>query len=106
MEGIGGTPKTLRRYYKMGEAISKNHSAIRNESKKIIWKTSLNFKEGEKRENTVRDSETCTRGYTWIQTSQVLEAYKELPKSETFELILTLWHIPVEKGPNVLKAQK
>ena len=36
MEGIGGTPKTLRRYYKMGEAISKNHSVIRNERKKII----------------------------------------------------------------------
>jgi len=36
MEEISGTPKTLRKYYKRGEAISKNHSAIRNESKKII----------------------------------------------------------------------
>ena len=90
MEGISGIRKTLRRYYKREEAISKNHSAIRNESKKIIRKTSLNFKKGEKRENTVRDPKTGTRGYTWIQTSQVLEAYKELPKFVTFELIWTL----------------
>ena len=36
MEGISGTPKTLGRYYKKGEAINKNHSIIRNNSKKII----------------------------------------------------------------------
>ena len=36
MEGISGTPKTLGRYYKRGEAISKNQSTVRNESKKII----------------------------------------------------------------------
>ena len=36
MGGISGIPKTLIRYYKMGEAISKNHSVIRNERKKII----------------------------------------------------------------------
>ena len=40
-----------------------------------------------------------------IQTSQVLEAYKELSKSVTFELIWTLWHILLEIGPNVLKTQ-
>ena len=37
-------------------------------------KTPLEFKNGEKRENSMRDPKTDTRGYTWIQTSQVLEA--------------------------------
>jgi len=35
-----------------------------------------------------------TFGFKRIQTSQVLEAYEELSKSVTFELIWTLWHIP------------
>ena len=47
-----------------------------------------------------------TLGFKVIQTSQVLEAYKELSKSMTFELIWNLWRIPVEKGPNVLKLKK
>jgi len=50
----------------------------------------LNFKKGENRENTVRDPGKGTRGDTWIQTSQILETYKALSKSVTFELIWTL----------------
>ena len=34
MEEINSTPKALGRYYKGGEAISKNHLAITNESQK------------------------------------------------------------------------
>ena len=69
-------------------------------SEKLFWIS----KNEKKKDNTVRDPKTGTRGYTWIQTSQVLEAYKELPKSMIFEFIWTLWHIPVEKGPNGLKT--
>ena len=46
-----------------------------------------------------------TLEFKGIQTSQVLEAYKELSKSVTFELIWISWHIPVKNRFNVLKIQ-
>ena len=43
---------------------SKNQSAIVNESEKRPQKTPLEFKKGKKRENSMRDLKTDTRGYT------------------------------------------
>ena len=60
--------KPLKCTIKGDEAISKNHSTIRNQSKKILCKTSLKFKKKKKKEeNTVKDPEIDTKGYTWIQ---------------------------------------
>jgi len=51
----------------------------------------------------VRDPKISARGYTWIQISQVLEAYKELSKFVTFEFIWTLWHIPARNRTQCTK---
>ena len=46
-----------------------------------------------------------TLGFKGIQTSQILEVYKELSKSMTFELIWTSWHIPTRNRTRCIKTQ-
>ena len=74
MEEINGTLKTLGRLYKREWSQQQKSFSDKESEQKDHLKNFFRIQKGEKRENTMRDLETSTRGYTWIQTSQVLEA--------------------------------
>ena len=54
------------------------HSITVNQREKILKKTLLEFKKRKERENTVRDPETATKEYTWIQGDSNFASLKGL----------------------------
>ena len=89
------------RYYKKRSSHQQN-SFNNKESEhkdhlKNSFKSQKNRKKGKTLWGILKQALEDTLGFKEIQTSQVLEAYKELSKSVTFELIWTLWHILVKR---------
>ena len=109
MEGINGTSKTLGRYF-IRRSSHQQNSFSKKELKhknplENSFKSQKNRKNGKILWGILRQAQENTLGFKGIQTSQVLEAYRELSKSVTFELIWTLWHILVERNVQCSKTQ-
>ena len=81
MEGINGTLKTLRRYYKRRSSHQQNSFSNKKSEHKDPLKTPLNLKKIEKEKNTVRYPKTTTRRYTWIQRDSNLTSLGSLRKT-------------------------
>ena len=81
MEGISNTLKILGMYYKKGWRHQQKLFSNKESEQKYPLKISLEFKKWEKRENTVKDPKTITKGYTWIQRDSNLISLRSLQRA-------------------------